>query len=85
MRIAKPVLWIVVGLVIGASGVSATRTVERQQRPPNRLEVTAAYGGALDNSAFFIKDSKSGACWLALRLSPSAEVSLAAAPREACE
>ena len=88
MKNLKPVLWIVVGMVVGASGalVAGQGTVVRQDPTATsggRLQVTRA-GVALFNDAFFVKDSKSGACWLALKWDAST-MNVAAAPKEACD
>ena len=88
MKNLKTLLWTVVGLVVGAAGVLATNQALPPQQPtkptpPQRLQVTYA-GMALDNSAYFIKDPKSGGCWLALKWQADA-MNLTSAPKEACD
>ena len=82
MKALKPLLWIAVGLVIGAAGALTAHSAH-QQKPAARLQITSA-GRVLNNDAYFIKDSKTGACWLALKWT-SIETSLAAAPSESCD
>lgn len=82
MKTLKPLLWIVVGLVIGAAGALTAQSAP-QQKPVPRLQITSA-GSVLNNNAFFIKDSKSGACWLALQWT-SLETTLSVAPNESCQ
>jgi hypothetical protein len=90
MQIAKRFGWILVGVVIGAVAPDTILTGQRRlERPgPERLQITGVgfYEGG-QNFAF-IKDAKSGGCWLLARGSQgSAEspVSLAPAPATACE
>jgi tryptophan synthase beta subunit len=84
----KPVLWIVVGMVVGAAGaLAAATTASPQQKPAevSRLHYIAA-GVTYPNgpSAAFYKDAKSGGCWLAINWT-AADMSLAVAPKEACD
>jgi hypothetical protein len=87
MKNLKPVLWIAVGIVVGAAGVlTASQGGVLRQDPTatvGRLQVTKV-GAALQNDAFFIKDPQSGACWLALKWQADS-VNLAVAPKEACD
>lgn len=87
MKHLKPVLWIVLGVLVGASGAPAVRAAVPQEQ--RRLEVRPiqghAVGGGLDQWAYWIKDSKTGACWLALGRHSGDPIGLAPAPKEACE
>ena len=83
MKNLKAVLWTLVGIVISAAAVLAASQAAPSQQKQQRLLVTAA-GTAADNSAYFIKDSKSGACWLALKWT-AAQTSVAPAPKDACD
>ena len=88
MKNLKPLLWTVVGMVVGAAGVLAANQALPPQQPtkpttPQRLQVTYA-GMALDNSAYFIRDPKSGGCWLVLKWDSSL-MHLTTAPKEACD
>jgi hypothetical protein len=95
MKIIKPVLWTVFGAVIGASAVLTADRVQAQQNPPlrqsvptpaERLQVRPAWaterGGAF--GLFFVKDSKTGGCWVAAK-DGSAWASLAVAPAGTCD
>jgi len=87
MKNPTPVLWLVAGLLIGASSTSVAK-VPPQQTPASRLQVTVAhggaYGGGLRSEAYFVKDPKSGGCWLVLQFARE-QTSAAPAPKEACE
>ena len=82
MKILKPLLWAVAGLTIGVTGMLTAQAQVRQPKPDQRLQVIFA-GHVLNTSAYFLKDSKSGACWLALAWDAS-QVTLTTAPNDAC-
>ena len=88
MKNLKPVLWTVVGMVVGAVGMLAAMTaapVEAKQAVENRLKrIEGGLAYANGPKALFFKDAKSGGCWLALAWT-AADTSLAPAPKEACD
>jgi hypothetical protein len=88
MKNLKPVVWTAAGMFVGAAGVLVTsQTAAAQQKPaaPNRLQYIDA-GIAYPNGprAAFYKDAKSGGCWLAITWT-AADMSIAPAPKEACD
>ena len=94
MKLIKPVLWTVLGVVIGAVAVLTASRVQAQQTPARplstaqaeRLTITPAWatdtGGAF--GIFVVKDSKSGGCWIATK-DGHAWSGIAVAPPSACE
>ena len=83
MKILKPVLWVVFGMFSGAGGAlvaSQSGVVQKPVTGPRFLASPA--GTAVDNNAYFIKETRSGGCWLALRWDAS-NTNLAVAPKEA--
>jgi hypothetical protein len=88
MRMAKQLGWILVGVLIGASGSALFAWNAQVPRPQQRVQVTFGNSGGAQNF-YFVKDSKSGACWLMATSSTSSgmnqPVSLATAPANACE
>ncbi len=84
MRIMQRVGWILTGVVIGAVATSSSGPVKGQFQEPPRLQVSIVTAGSLGAMAAFIKDTKSGGCWLSLRHGNSG-VSLVVAPLAACE
>jgi hypothetical protein len=88
MRMAKPLGWILAGVLIGASGSALFALNAQTARPQQRVQVIFGNSGGAQNF-YFVKDSKSGACWLMATSSTSSgmnqPVSLATAPANACE
>ena len=84
MRTMKRVGWILIGVVIGVLATSSIGAVKEQFQEPARLSVSYATANNLGAMAAFIKDTKSGGCWLSLRYGDSG-VSLVTAPPSACE
>ena len=80
---SKRILWLVAGLLVGVSGVSAMPPAAQKQ-PPSRLQVMNLDGETLNNRVAFVKDPKSGGCWLVLRWDASS-MTMAVAPKEACQ
>ena len=68
MPIVKRIGWLLVGAIIGAIAVS---TLTAAQLPPLHSErrlISLHNAGTIDSgSAYFIKDTKTGACWLTVR------------------
>ena len=81
----RPALWILLGTVLGVASTSTVSVMRAQPVQPakGRIEVSALAGVVRQREAYFIKDSKSGACWIALFWSE--QQSLAPAPKEACD
>jgi hypothetical protein len=74
-----------IGVVIGALASTAlTASSARQERTSRRLQVLSA-GPLQTFSTSFIKDTKTGACWLAIRSRDDVATALAPAPAASCE
>jgi|SoiMethySBSTD1v2_1073268.scaffolds.fasta_scaffold817651_2 hypothetical protein len=86
MPIVKRIGWLLVGAIIGAIAVS---TLTAAQLPPLHSErrlISLHNAGTIDSgSAYFIKDTKTGACWLTVRFRNDNGGSLAPAPSASCE
>ena len=85
MQFAKRLGWILAGVVIGVAGVVG---IDGQvPTVPARITVVPLNIEA-GQSFSFVRDSKSGVCWLMATPAPNAgantPVSLASAPKEAC-
>lgn len=79
----KPVLWLLLGVVIGFSAVANEPPAMAQNRATLAQggRLTSIPAGSLDGKGVsFLRDSKSGSCWLLI----GGEL-LASAPREACD
>lgn len=88
MKTARPLALIFAGMLIGAllSGSVAARQQAPRFKPP--VNPRLVYSDGVSNNRittetpFFIKDTKTDGCWLAM---PSnGTISLATAPTEAC-
>ena len=84
MRTMKRVGWILIGVIIGALATGSSGAVKEQFQESPRLKVSVVRAGNLGAMAAFIKDTRSGGCWLSLRHRNSG-VSLVTAPLAACE
>jgi hypothetical protein len=93
MRIAKAVIFIFVGALAGfAAGASMPpASAEALQTPGagTRLVITQAGGAQTPSNIptqalYFIKDTKSGGCWLG-SAGVGGGIALTPAPKEACE
>ncbi len=84
MRTMKRVGWILIGVIIGALATSSSGAGKEQFQEPPRLKVSFVTAGNLGAMAAFIKDTRSGGCWLSLQRGDAA-VSLVTAPPSACE
>ena len=86
MTIAKRLGWLVIGIVIGWIG-SGSLVAARwaQVVPVGRLEVVA--GARLKEGVHgnFIKDTRTGACWLSVPSRDDRSMALAPAPAESCQ
>jgi hypothetical protein len=86
MLIVKRICWLVVGAVIGAIAVSTLTAAQLPPLQPERRLIVLRNAGAIDGgSAYFIKDTKTGACWLSVRFRDNSGGSLAPAPTVSCE
>ena len=87
MRIIKPILWTVFGMVIGVTATVTASRVEAQQKPPAERIRVSPYTGA-DRSGlggvYFVKDIKSGGCWIGA-MDSTHWTTLAVAPATACD
>ena len=78
--------WILIGVVIGALASTAlTAASARQEKTTSRRLLVQAAGPLQTISTSFIKDTKTGACWLAIRSRDDVSTSLAPAPAASCE
>jgi hypothetical protein len=87
MKLIKPVLWTMFGVVIGIVATAAASRVDAQQRPREERIHVSSYLGADRSGMFgvyFVKDSKSGGCWIGTR-DGSHWNALSVAPPTACE
>jgi hypothetical protein len=88
MALVKRIGWVLVGILIGICGASALSAsgAALQERPQSRL-VAFMRGDRIDGyNAYFIKDTKTGGCWLSIRSGDAyGPVSLAPAPAASCE
>jgi hypothetical protein len=87
MRSAKSFGLVLLGVLIGwfASGSVGA---EPQQVPSARNLTATQVGNPTTPGAqgsYFLKDSKTGACWLVIRSRDDISAALATAPRESCE
>ena len=88
MRIARRIGWILVGILIGGGSSAFFALNAQTARPQQRVQVIFGNSGGAQNF-YFVKDSKSGGCWLMATSSTGSgmnqPVSLAPAPANACE
>ena len=86
MPIVNRIGWLLAGAIIGAIAVN---TLTAAQLPPlhqDRRLASLHNAGTVDGgSAYFIKNTKTGACWLTIRFSNDTGGSLAPAPPASCE
>ena len=86
MPIVKRIGWMLVGAVIGAIAVSTLTAAQLPpERPERRLIVLRSAGPMEYGTAYFIKDAKTGACWLTVRFHNDSGGTLAPAPAASCE
>ncbi len=85
MKLMKPVLWTGLGVIIGVTAVVSTSRVRAQQTPAaERIEIRPADGDNTSFGVFFVKDNKSGGCWVATKESGVINT-IAVAPPRACD
>jgi hypothetical protein len=86
MPIVKRIGWLLVGAIIGAIAVSTLAAAQLPPLHPERRLISLHNAGTTDSgSAYFIKDTKTGACWLTVRFRDDSGGSLAPAPAASCE
>jgi len=89
MKTLKPLIWIVIGVAIGASAIGSTPSVQAEQRTASdRFKWIVVPGpvnprGAVYGS--FIYDTVSKGCWLVLQDADDQAKALAPAPQVACD
>jgi hypothetical protein len=85
-RAIVAVLWIALGFGIAAVSTGRGGTVQAQQQVQNQMRLQVTFES---HALSFIKDTKSGGCWIgAIRHSPtesSGWAGIATAPPEACQ
>jgi hypothetical protein len=86
MPIVKRIGWLLVGAVIGAIAVSTLTAAQLPPERPERRLIALRNAGPIEGgTAYFIKDTKTGACWLTFRFRDDSGGSLAPAPAASCE
>ena len=86
MPIVKRIGWLLAGAIIGAIAVSTLTAAQLPPLHPDRRLLSLHNAGTVDGgSAYFIKDTKTGACWLTVRFRDDIGGSLAPAPPASCE
>jgi len=87
MKLIKPVLWTVLGVVIGVTAVLTGERVQARQglgQPAPRVSVTAVPNPNFGKLSF-VKDTRSGGCWIASGDGQGGFGSMAVAPFSACD
>ena len=85
MRIAKPSLYLAMGMVLGVAATVVAKPTQPQQQSAARLTETPA-GSVNKRPAIFVKDAKSGGCWLVVGYGTGdSSPSIAVAPSSACQ
>jgi hypothetical protein len=87
MRGAKLFGLVLLGVLVGWFA-SRSLGAEAQQVPSGRSLTATPVGNPTTPGAqasYFLKDSKTGACWLMIRSRDDMSAALAPAPRESCE
>jgi hypothetical protein len=84
MSHAKRFGWVLLGILIGGFAAGSV-DASRQTAQPRRLVALEGSTLPTEGSAYFIKDTKTGACWLTIRSRDDISGALAPAPRESCE
>jgi hypothetical protein len=82
----KRIAWVLVGVLIGGVASSSVAAVKvSQDRPASRLITIPTLPPTKDVYAYFIKDTKTGACWLTIRSRDDMSGALSPAPAASCE
>ena len=86
MTIAKRLLWLVIGIVIGWIGSGSLVAARWAQGAPAPRLVVAGGGKLLEGvNGVFIKDTATGACWLSIPSRDDMDRALAPAPAQSCQ
>ncbi len=87
MTMAKRLGWMLVGIVIGWIGSGSLVTARWAQGPPRAGRLMIVTNSKLSEGVIgdFIKDTRTGACWLSIRSRDDTSGALAPAPPEACQ
>jgi hypothetical protein len=72
-----------VGIILGITATVGARP--KTQPPADRLANNGIVGFVGGKQAVFEKDSRTGACWLAVGGTEDQSITLAVAPKEACD
>ena len=86
MKILKSVLWILIGVIVGAASTGSARTIQSQPVAPEhklRWIQSGNIVGGDPSWATFLHDPVSKACWLYV-YTQAESYSLAPAPEAAC-
>ena len=84
MRFARHVGLVLVGVVVGILLTGSIRASQLQRETAPRLSFIDTGMSSKQSMLIFIKDNKSGGCWLAVDSRQQGIVSLAVAPALAC-
>jgi hypothetical protein len=84
MRFARQIGLVLIGVVIGILLTGSIRASQSQSDTRSRLTFIEAGTNSKMSMLTFIKDSKSGGCWLGVDSREQGIISLAVAPALAC-
>ena len=88
MKLLKPVLWTLFGVILGVAGRFSPSPVQAQTATPQPVEKRLVVKPATSPQwlrMYFVSDPKSGGCWLASHSTEGgAFASMAVAPPSAC-
>jgi len=85
MTMAKRLGWVVIGIAIGWIGSGSLVAARWVQGTPPRLVVVAGSRLSEGVNGNFIKDMRTGACWLSVPSRDDMTMALAPAPAESCQ
>lgn len=85
MSHARRLGWVVLGVLIGWLATGPFDVEARQASSPARLTVFSIRNPGANTAAYFLRDDKTGACWLVLRSRDDISASIAPAPPESCQ
>ena len=82
---AKRLGWVLLGVLIGGFAADSIGASRQNAVPSGRVIGLGASVLPNEGAAYFLKDTKTGACWLTLRSRDDVSAALAPAPRGSCE
>ena len=87
MKLIKPVLWTVFGVVVGIVVTITAQQVQAQAEPVIRSERISIRSAPEPNIGrlSFVKDARSGGCWIASGDGKGSFSGVAVAPPTACD